>query len=102
MPAMPPSVMKRPPLQLMRTSCTTNGDRCHRDLGTLETAQGLKTRLVGLAAAAQVRLDQQLGTTAETEPIDLDVLHDALHVVARFRERDALHPIDRIDIGIAR
>ena len=34
--------------------------------------------------------------------IDLQILHDTLHVVARLGERDALDPIDRIDFGIAR
>jgi hypothetical protein len=32
----------------------------------------------------------------------LEILHDTLHVVARFGERDALDPIDGINLGIAR
>src|SRR5215468_4253825 len=54
------------------------------------------------SAPTQVSLDQKLGATAEADAIDLQVLEHALHIVARLRERDALDPIDRIDVGIAR
>src|SRR5262249_28448262 len=54
------------------------------------------------AAAAQVGLDQQLRATAEAYTVDLQVLEHPLYVVARLRERDALHPIDWIDLRVAR
>src|ERR1700749_2685478 len=57
--------------------------------------------LVGGGAAAQIGLDHQAGAAAEPSAIDLNVLDDALHVVARLGERDALDPIDRVDLGIA-
>ena len=38
----------------------------------------------------------------EAHAIDRQILHHALNVVARLRERDALDPVDRIDRGIAR
>ena len=53
-------------------------------------------------AAAQVGLDQQLAAAAEARAIDLQVLHDPLDVIARLGDRDALDPVDRIDLGIAR
>ena len=43
-----------------------------------------------------------LRAAAEAGAIDLQVLHDPLHVVARLRERNALDPVDRVDLGIAR
>ena len=51
--------------------------------------------------AMQVGLDRR-GAGAEARAVDLQVLHDALDVVARLGERDALDPIDRVDLGIAR
>src|SRR6202043_2555572 len=59
---------------------------------------------VPLGAAANVRFDHAPGPgpAAQAYAIDLDVLEDALDVVAGFRERNALDPIDRIDLGIAR
>src|SRR5712671_5860894 len=53
-------------------------------------------------AAPQVGLDHQARSVPELGAVDLHVLDHALDVVARFREGDALDPIDRIDIGIAR
>ena len=52
-------------------------------------------------AASQVRLDEER-VLAEPRAIDLHVLHDALDVVARLGERDALDPVDRVDGRIAR
>src|SRR5437660_5982243 len=59
-------------------------------------------RSVRAGAATQVSLDQDVGAAAEAVAVDLHVLHHALDVVARLRERDALDPVDRIDLGIAR
>src|ERR1700687_3522700 len=51
--------------------------------------------------AVQVGLDRR-GAGAEARAVDLQVLHDAQDVVARLGERDALDPVDGIDLGIAR
>src|SRR5262245_55377248 len=53
-------------------------------------------------APSQVGLDQEPRAAAEAHAIDLQVLHDALDVVARLRKRNAFDPVDRIDLGIAR
>src|SRR5215471_10299260 len=42
------------------------------------------------------------GAAAEAHAVDLQVLQDALDIVARLRERYALDPVDRIDARIAR
>jgi hypothetical protein len=42
------------------------------------------------------------GAGAEPRAIDLQVLHDTLHIVARLSGWDAFDPIDRINLGIAR
>src|SRR5438874_2343908 len=52
--------------------------------------------------APQVRLDQELRPAAEAHAIDLQVFQHPLDVVARLRERYALDPIDRIDLGVTR
>ena len=49
----------------------------------------------------QVGLDQELRAAAETNAVDLKILQHALDVIARFGERDALDPVDRIDLRIA-
>ena len=54
------------------------------------------------AAAVEVGLDLQPRPAAEACAIDLQILHDPLHVVPGFREPDQLGPIGRIDVGIAR
>ena len=46
------------------------------------------------------RLDHLVG--AEAVAIDLKILEDALHVVARLRQRDRFDPIDHIDAIVAR
>src|SRR5260370_29219976 len=51
--------------------------------------------------AVQVRLDGG-GAGAEPGAVDLQILHDPLDVGARLAEPDALDPVDRIDLGIAR
>ena len=55
-------------------------------------------------AAAHVVLDQQRhgGIVIETRAVDLQVFQHALDIVAGLREGDALDPVDRVDIGIAR
>jgi hypothetical protein len=50
----------------------------------------------------QVGFDLEPGPAAEPRAIDLQVLHDPLHVVPRLGERDQLDPVDRVDLGIAR
>ena len=62
----------------------------------------LATRLFRAGAAAQVGFDLQLRAPAKAGAIDLQVLHDALDIVARLGDRDALDPVDRVDLGIAR
>src|SRR6187401_576249 len=54
------------------------------------------------AAAVHVGFDQQLGAAAEADAIDLQGFQDARDVIARLRERYALHPVDRVDFRIAR
>ena len=54
-----------------------------------------------LPAAAQVGFDQKLGIVFDERAIDLHVLDHALDVIARFRDRNALDPVDRIYFGIA-
>jgi hypothetical protein len=58
--------------------------------------------LFDAGAAVQVGLDLQPRPAAEAGAIDLQVLHDPLHVVAGLGERDLLDPVDRVDLGIAR
>ena len=51
--------------------------------------------------SVQVRLDScQPG--AHARAINLQVFHNALNVIARLRQGDALHPINRINLGITR
>src|SRR5262249_48602894 len=54
------------------------------------------------AAPVQVGLDRDPRAAAEPHAIDLHVLHHALDVVACLRERNALDPVDGIDLGVAR
>src|SRR5580704_807591 len=42
------------------------------------------------------------GALAITRAVDLQILHDPLDVVARLGKGNALDPIDRVDLGIAR
>src|SRR6266404_433173 len=51
--------------------------------------------------AMQVGFDRR-GDVGEALAVDLQVLHDTLDVVARLGERNALNPIDSVDLGIAR
>ena len=53
-------------------------------------------------AAVQVGLDLQPRSAAESRAIDLQILHDPLHVIAGLGERDQLDPVDRVGLGIAR
>src|SRR5258705_11871359 len=53
-------------------------------------------------AAAQVGFDLKLRAAAEASAVDLQILHDPLHIVARLGEWNELNPVDRIDLGIAR
>src|ERR1700681_956588 len=68
------------------------------------STQGLGTArsVGGTGSAAQARLAQEALAAAEPRPIDLHVFDDALDVIAGLRKRDALDPVDRIDLGIAR
>ena len=52
--------------------------------------------------AMQIELRHHRSTGVEANAIDLQILHDALDVVARFGKWNALHPINRVDLGIAR
>src|SRR5215813_8210950 len=60
----------------------------------------LRTRL-DRRSAMQVGLGRR-GAGTEAHAVDLQVLDDPLDVVARLGERDALDPVDRIDLGIER
>src|SRR5215831_497149 len=62
----------------------------------------LSTRGCLQSPAMQVGFDQELRAAAKTNAVDLKVFEHALDVVARFGERDALDPIDRIDLRVAR
>ena len=48
----------------------------------------------------QIGLDLKPGPAAESRAIDLQVLHDPLHVVARLGERDGLDPIDDVHAAL--
>src|SRR6266481_6902163 len=60
----------------------------------------LYLRLDG-GGAMQVRFDRRRAG-AEVRTVDLQILHYPLDVVTRLGERNALDPIDRIDLGVAR
>src|ERR1700686_4800945 len=66
------------------------------------TRQANATSLFDAGAPVQVGLDLEPRAAAESETIDLQVLHDPLHVIAGLGERDQLDPVDRVDLGIAR
>jgi hypothetical protein len=48
----------------------------------------------------QIWLDRP-GTGPEACAVDLQILHYALHVIPRLGERNALDPVNRINLGIA-
>ena len=52
-------------------------------------------------AAMQIGLDLKPRAASKPCPVDLQVLHDPLHVVPRLGERDLFDPVDRVDFGIA-
>ena len=58
--------------------------------------------LFDAGTAVQVGLDLQPRPAAKSRAIDLQILHDPLHVIAGFGKRDQFDPVDRIDLGIAR
>ena len=58
--------------------------------------------LIPPAAALQVVVDQIGGALVQALAVDLQVLHHPLHIVARLVERDALDPVDGVDLGLAR
>src|SRR3974377_90075 len=68
----------------------------------LTPGRRLSRQHITRATAPHVSLDHQLAAAAEARAVDLQVLYNPLHVVARLRDRDALHPVDRIDVGVAR
>src|SRR5947209_7490049 len=53
------------------------------------------------SAAPEIGLDGE-SRRAEAGAVDLQVLHQALDVVARLGEGDELNPIDHVDLGVAR
>src|ERR1700722_677427 len=53
-------------------------------------------------APVEVGLDHETRPATQTDPVDLQILEHAFHVIARLRKWDAFDPIDRIDLGIAR
>src|SRR3954453_5416708 len=58
--------------------------------------------LFDAGAAAQVSLDLQPRAAAESGAVDLQVLHDPLHIVARLGEGNQLDPVDGVDLGVPR
>ena len=79
-----------------------SGHRFSDQIMLRQEAAGSDLQSVRGGPAAQIRLDHQPRADAELGPIDLHVLQHALHVIARLRKRNALDPVDRIDIGVAR
>src|SRR5262249_16638035 len=57
---------------------------------------------VAAQVAPQVGIGDERRLVAKARAIDLHVLHHPLHVVAGFHERDALDPVDGIDLRVAR
>src|SRR5262245_30496768 len=82
-------------LHLVRSTCATAAPPRKR-LSRHSTRGCLRS------PAMQVGFDQELRAAAETNAVDLKVFEHALDVVARFGERDALDPVDRIDLWVAR
>src|SRR5580698_9415315 len=61
----------------------------------------MRRSIVGrTAATADVGLDQKPRAATEPGAIHLDIFEYALHVVAGLGKRNALDPVDWIDIGI--
>src|SRR6266567_7852085 len=81
-------------LHLVRSTCAPSRFRPG-------TRAPLSTRRCIHCPAMQVGLDQELRAAAETNAVDLEIFQHALDVIARFGERDALDPVDRIDLRIA-
>src|SRR4029453_2417928 len=52
--------------------------------------------------APQVGVDGERRVVLEARAVDLKVLHHTLHVVAGLHERDALDPVDGIELRVAR
>src|SRR3977135_2311141 len=71
-------------------------------LATLAVSTRPERRLLGRSVAPQVGVDGERRVIAEARTVELHVLHHALHVVAGFHERDALDPVDGIDLRVAR
>src|SRR5262249_41447222 len=87
-----------------RWSPCTSSDQHTRHRGSASKAFTPRhsTRRCLRSAAMQVGFDQELRAAAETNAVDLEVFEYALDVIARFGERDALDPVDRIDLRVAR
>src|SRR5215813_9251564 len=60
------------------------------------------TRSSVRATLPDVGFDHQLAAAAKTCAIDLQVFHNPRDIVARFGDRDALDPVDRINARITR
>src|SRR5215510_12841455 len=83
-------------LHLVRSTCATAAPPRKRSRPRHSTRRCLQS------PAMQVGFDQELRAAAETNAVDLKVFEYALDVIARFGERDALDPVDRIDLRVAR
>ena len=59
-------------------------------------------RLIRVGPPSQVCVDLQFRATPEAHAVDLKVLEHSLDIVACLGERNALDPVDRVDLGIAR
>src|ERR1700733_2462856 len=89
-------------LRLAGTRLTADGDR---STATVLFGQSIHRRrpagTLHVGPAVQIGFDGG-DAGAETQAVDLKILHDALHVIARLGDRNALHPVDFVDVGIAR
>ena len=65
-----------------------------------QTAAG-GAALLDAGATMQVGFDLKPAAAAEPRPVDLQILHDSLHVVACLGERNLFDPVDGVDLGIA-
>src|SRR5882724_2873434 len=73
-----------------------------RSARSLRSRWGCRRRIGLLRHYALLALRCHRGAIPKAHAIDQQILHHALDIVAGFGKRDALDPVDRIDLGIAR
>ena len=75
--------------------------RCAADLlRRARRRHGRRVRL--LRNNARVGLRRHRRAAVEADAVDRQILYHALDLVSRFGKRNALDPVDRVDLGIAR